>query len=78
MFNETQRKIVLKLFQRMKAKIILKDYNYFSYAYLIRYLKGIHPRTETMDQKILTMLLDFQDDNFELIQEISKKTNKKK
>jgi hypothetical protein len=77
MFNEKQRKIVLKIFKRMKAKIVLKEYKYFSYEHLIRYLKGNLTRTEKMDQKILTMLLDFQDDNFELLQEISKKNKKK-
>jgi hypothetical protein len=47
------------------------------YWYLMRYITGSSPRTSTMDQKILTMLLDMQDDNFELIQEINKKSKKK-
>ena len=76
MFNEKQWNIVLKILKRISKRQICSDYG-VSYWYLMRYVTGSSPRTSTMDQKILTMLLDMQDDNFELIQEINKKSKKK-
>ena len=68
--------VLKKILKRISKRQICSDYN-ISYWYLMRYITGSSPRTDTMDQKkILTMLLDMQDDNFELIQEISKKSKK--
>lgn len=77
MFNEQQRKIVKKILKRINRSQICRDYDFFSYKYLNNYVNWIYKRNDKMDQKILTMLLDFQDDNFELLQEISKKNKKK-
>jgi len=73
MFNDKQRKIVKKILKRINRSQICRDYDFFSYKYLNNYVKWVYSRNEKMDQKILNMLLEMQDDNFGLIQEISKK-----
>ena len=73
MFNDKQRKIVKNLLKRINRSQICRDYDFFSYKYLNNYVKWVYSRNEKMDQKILRMLLEMQDDNFGLIQEISKK-----
>lgn len=77
MFNEQQRKIVKKILKRINRSQICRDYGFFSYKYLNNYVNWIYKRNDKMDQKILAMFLEMQDDNFELLQEISKKNKKK-
>lgn len=77
MFNEQQRKIVKKILKRINKSQICRDYDFFSYKYLNNYVNWIYKRNDKMDQKILAMFLEMQDDNFELLQEISKKNKKK-
>lgn len=77
MFNEQQRKIVKKILKRINRIQICRDYDFFSYKYLNNYVNWIYKRNDKMDQKILAMFLEMQDDNFELLQEISKKNKKK-
>lgn len=77
MFNDKQRKIVKKILKRINRSQICRDYDFFSYKYLNNYVKWVYSRNEKMDQKILAMFLEMQDDNFELLQEISKKNKKK-
>lgn len=77
MFNEQQRKIVKKILKRINISQICRDYDFFSYKYLNNYVNWIYKRNDKMDQKILAMFLEMQDDNFELLQEISKKNKKK-
>ena len=78
MYNEEQRKIVKKLLKRYSIRHLLKDYKFFSQEYLSYYMNWKNPRTKKMDEKILQFLLDIQDDNFEMLQEISKKAKKTK
>jgi len=69
-------KPVLHFFEYINKKQFHKKYiggERWSYNYLVKYIQWWFARTKTMDEKIQTAILNYHDDTFAIIQDITKK-----
>jgi len=74
--TDPQRQEVQKFFSYVNIKKFAeKYYKHWSYTYLAGYVNGNRKRTRQMDAKLQTMILDFHDDTFEIIENITKVEN---
>lgn len=74
MFSKEQRILLKKLVKRINLKQVCWEYG-LSYGYIAQYINWDR-FTKKTDMKILEMLLEMQDDNFELINMLSMKNFK--